>query len=186
VSHGDFHVTLEAVSAPLVPSPLDFVGRRKFSFYPPIRNTDPNDWLLGTGSWSEVQVINAHTGLQLWIPRQYVGGISDGAGFRLVVELTKELDYGHTGVSPRVKRVIQMPEVADFGETTLRQRKRNTGRAPVVAIKLEPEPSGKDSFVAKVLLVAVILSVLAALLATIARLYLPQPDSRPAVSTGRI
>ena len=174
------------MSAPLVPSPLDFVGRRRFSFYPPIRNADPNDWLLGTGSWTEVQVINAHTGLELWIPRQYVGGVSDGAGFRLVVELTKELDYGRRGVSPRVKRVIQMPEASGFGDTDWRHRQRGPGRAPVVAIKLEPEPSGKDSLVAKVLLVAVILSVLAALLATIARLYLPQTDSQPAVSTGRI
>ncbi len=176
----------ESMSAPLVPSPLDFVGRRRFSFYPPIRNADPNEWLLGTGSWAEVQVVNAFTGLEVWIPRQYVGGVSDGTGLPLVVELTKELDYARQGVSPHVKRVIQMPETGESSDGFSRHRRRDPGLAPIVAIKLENEDTGKESLLAKVLLLAIVLSVLAALFATIARLYLPQAESRPAVSTGRI
>ncbi len=172
------------MSAPLVPSPLDYVGRRKFSFYPPIRNAEPNEWLLGTGSWSEVQVVNAHTGLQLWVPRQYIGGVSNETDFRLVVELTKELDYGQNGVGPRVKRVIEMPLVGNVAGRFL-TRRRAEGPAPVVAIRLEAVETGKDRFLIRVLLAAVVVSVLAALLATIARLYAPQPASRPAVATGR-
>ena len=173
------------MSAPLVPSPLDFVGRRRFSFYPPIRNADPNEWMLGTGSWAEVQVVNAYTGLEVWISRQYIGGVSDGSGHYLVVELTKELDYSRRGVSPRIKRVIEIPPISEPAEGFGSERRRKPGLAPVVAIKLENQESGKESFLAKVLLVAIILSVLTALLATIARLYLPQPETHPAVSTGR-
>jgi hypothetical protein len=172
------------MSAPLVPSPLDYVGRRRFSFYPPIRNTEPNDWLLGTSSWAEVQVINAHSGLELWIPRQYVCGVSGEEEMRLVVELTKELDRGSNGVGPRVKRVIEMPRVGAVAGRFLK-RNRLGGPAPVVAIRLEHTEPAKDRYFFKVLLVAVVLSVLAALLATIARMYLPQTNPRPAVATGR-
>ena len=172
------------MSAPLVPSPLDYVGRRRFSFYPPIRNAEPNEWLLGTGSWAEVQVVNAQTGLQLWVPRQYVGGVSDQIDLHLVVELTKELDYGKNGVSPRVKRVIEMPVVGNVAGRFL-NRRRSDGPAPVVAIRLQADEPAKDRFFSKVVLAAVVVSVLAALLATIARLYSPQPTPRPAVATGK-
>jgi hypothetical protein len=172
------------MSAPLVPSPLDYVGRRRFSFYPPIRNMEPNEWLLGTGSWSEVQVINAQSGLELWVPRQYVGGVSGETELRLVVELTKELDYGRNGLGPRVKRVIEMPRVGDVAGRFL-TRRRVGGPAAVVAIRLENEEPGKDRYLFKVLLAALVLSVLAALLATIARMYLPQPSPQPAVAAGK-
>jgi hypothetical protein len=172
------------MSAPLVPSPLDYVGRRRFSFYPPIRNAEPNDWLLGTSSWAEVQVVNAHNGMELWIPRQYVCGVSGEAEMRLVVELTKELDRGGDSVGPRIKRVIEMPHAGAVAGRFLK-RNRLSGPAPVVAIRLEDAEPGKDRYIFKVLLVAVILSVLAALLATIARMYLPQINPRPAVATGR-
>lgn len=172
------------MSAPLVPSPLDYVGRRRFSFYPPIRNAEPNDWYLGSRSWAEVQVVNALTGRELWVPRQYVGGVSDGTGLRLVVELNKELVSGRNGVSPRIKRVIEMPHAGNVGGRFL-NRRRPAGPAPVIGIRLENEDSGKDRYLSKVLLIAIVLSVLAALVATIARMYLPQPSPRPAVATGR-
>ena len=56
-----------------MPSPLDYIGPRRFAFYPAIRNADPNEWILGTGSRSEVQVINAQTGREIWVPRQHIG-----------------------------------------------------------------------------------------------------------------
>ena len=158
------------MSAPLVPSPLDYVGRRKFSFYPPIANADPNDWLLGTGSWSEVQVVNAKTGLELWIPRQYVGGVSDGNGLRLVVELTKELDYVHHSVSPRVKRVIEIPQPAEAQIKPGKKRRRRAGPAPVVGIKLEGSAFPADKFLHKAIFFLVGLALVGALLAAIARL----------------
>ena len=174
------------MSAPLMPSPLDYVGRRRFSFYPPIKNADPNDWLLGSGFWAEVQVVNAHTGLELWVPRRYIGGVSDGTGLRLVVELTKELDFSRNGIQPRIRRIIEMPHSQGPGSSFPKRADRDPGPAPIVGIKLENDESGKDTYWFKFLLFALILSVLAALLATIARLYQPQINSHPAVATGSL
>jgi hypothetical protein len=124
------------MSAPLVPSPLDYVGRRRFAFYPPVKNADPNEWLLGASSWSEVQAVNAQTGCELWIPRQYVGGVSGGNAGVLVVELKKELEFRLGAVEPRVRRIIQMPRDAKKPEAVGNAEAR-TGPAPVVGIRLE-------------------------------------------------
>jgi hypothetical protein len=125
------------MSAPLVPSPLDYVGRRRFAFYPPVKNADPNEWLLGTNSWSEVQAVNARTGREIWIPRQYVGGVSGGNAGRLVVELKKELEFRSGAVEPRVRRIIQMPRVANERDAAANGDARDSGPAPVVGIRLE-------------------------------------------------
>jgi hypothetical protein len=121
------------MSAPLVPSPLDYVGRRRFAFYPPVKNVDPNEWLLGTSSWSEVQAVNAQTGCEIWIPRQYVGGVS-GSGGLLVVELKKELELRAGELEPRVRRIIQMPHASTNPDPAADTR---SGPAPVVGIRLE-------------------------------------------------
>ena len=120
------------MSAPLVPSPLDYVGHRRFALYPAVGNVEPNEWVLGTGSWSEVQVVNSQTGGDMWIPRQYIGGVSDRYDSVLVVELTKELEFKSGTLEPRVKRVIEMPP-ANPQESP----KRLAGPAPVVAIRTE-------------------------------------------------
>src|ERR1700734_699342 len=97
------------MSAPLVPSPLDYIGRKRFAFYPAIRHADPNSWILGASSWSEVQVINAQTGRELWIPRRYVGAVSDNHD-ALIVGLTQHVDLRDGEVVPcGDRRVIQMP-----------------------------------------------------------------------------
>ena len=158
------------MSAPLVPSPLDYIGRRKFTFYPPIRNIQPNEWLLGIGSWSEVQVVNAQTGLQMWISRQHIGGVSDGWGVPLVVELTKELDYASGTLTPRVKQVIELPPPAPRASKFGRRRKRRSGPAKVVGIKLEPGTDSSNRKLAKLAFGAVALCVLAAVLSAISNM----------------
>jgi hypothetical protein len=127
------------VLAPLVPSPLDYVGRRRFAFYPAIKNAEPNDWRLGSGSWSEVQVFNAQNGREIWIPRQYIGAVSDGSGSLLIVGLRKALDFRSGALQPRIKRVIEMPPSNEqrFGFETSPSRPASAGPAPVVAIRLE-------------------------------------------------
>jgi len=157
------------MSAPLVPSPLDYVGRRRFSFYPPIANVVPNEWLLGTGSWSEVQVVNAQTGLEIWVPRQYIGGVSDGPEVRLIVELTKELDYADSGVSPRVKRVIEIPHTPSGPEKPSKGQRRRCGSAAVVGIRIENDSESGLRF-GKLALAAVAAFLLASLVMAIARL----------------
>lgn len=104
------------MSAPLVPSPLDYVGRRPFAFYPPIRNAHPNAWVIGTSAWTEVQVVNARDGYELWIPRQYIGAVSESDSPLLIVGLTKELDFRNGTLAPRVKRVIEMPHAPEANQ----------------------------------------------------------------------
>ena len=129
------------MAAPLVPSPLDCIGRRRFAFYPAIENCGPNEWLLGSGSRSEVQAVNVQTGVEIWIARQYIGAVSDHTHV-LTVGLRKALEFRDGLLQPRVKRVIEMPQAAnDFVEARLMR-----GPAAVVAIRLE---SGRKSNVNK-------------------------------------
>src|SRR5947209_7617324 len=135
------------MSAPLIPSPLDYIGRTHFAFCPAIKNADPNEWMLATISWSEIKVVNARTGRELWMPRHYIDGVSCAAGPMLMVALTKELEYCAGALRPRVKRVIEMPSPASDGGTS-RPAPRFGGPAPVVGIRLE---NREDSPTAKAL-----------------------------------
>ena len=122
------------MAAPFVPSPLDCIGRQRFAFYPPIENAGPNEWLLGAASRCEVQAVNAHTGVELWIARQYIGAVSDHTHV-LTVGLRKALEIRGDALQPRVKRVIEMPQaVGDHGAEPMR---RGQGPAAVVAIRLD-------------------------------------------------
>jgi hypothetical protein len=167
-----FSVKLEPMSAPLVPSPLDYIGLRRFAFYPAIKNIQPNEWLLGTGSWSEVQVVNAQTGAELWIPRQYVGAVSETEGPLLIVGLTKDLEVHGGTVEPSVKVVIEMPHVEECALKTEGELSRRTaGPAPVIGIRL---PERSDSSMNKALVTlaigALVVCLLAALIAAAAKL----------------
>jgi hypothetical protein len=120
------------MSAPLLPSPLDYIGRRAFAFYPVIREAAPNSWLLGASSWSEVQVVNAETGRQLWVPRRYIGAVGDQHG-SLVVGLTEPVELRDDKLVPRSsRRVIEMP--LPPGQPS---RRRHDAPAAVVGIRLE-------------------------------------------------
>ena len=156
-------VTLGAVSAPLVPSPLDYVGRRKFAFYPPIAHPDPNEWMLGTASRSEVQVLNACTGREIWISRQYIGAVSETSNLLLIVGLTKSLRFREGAVEPREKGVIEMP-AASRSQTEARPGvlPRHSAPASVTAIRLEPRA---DSALNKAMIFTFIGAVLVALVA---------------------
>ena len=161
---------LNQMSAPLVPSPLDYIGLRRFLFYPPIRNAEPNEWLLGSGSWTEVQVVNSRTGNELWIPRQYIGAVSETDGPLLMVGLTKELEYRSGLLEPRVKRVIEMPPQAAQPPKDDSERP-HSGPAPVVGIRLEnQEGSHINRAMATLMIGAVAVCLLAAAISLLARL----------------
>jgi hypothetical protein len=123
------------MSAPLIPSPLDYIGTRRFAFYANIHNADPNEWRLGTGARSEIQVVNTKTGCKLWIPRQYIGAVSDTGDSLLVVGLRKELNFREGEVEPRVKRVIEMPRASEADR--IFQSDRSAGPARVFVSRLE-------------------------------------------------
>lgn len=133
------------MSAPLVPSPLDYIGRRRFAFYPPIRNAEPNEWLLGSGSWFEVRVVNAGTGREMWIPRQYVGGVSGERHGILIVELTKEIELRSGAVEPKEKRVIEMPLGPERQEAAKKRLHTQSEPGGVVGIRLDDQAESSMS-----------------------------------------
>lgn len=162
---------MRTMSAPLVPSPLDYIGRRRFAFYPAIKNAEPNEWLLGRGSWTEVQVVNAQTGGKMWIPRQCIGGVSDAHDGLMIVGLTKELEYRAGTLGPRVKRVIEMPrDNVPQPRPRIEPTPRPPGPAPVIGIRVEHR---EDSPMSRALVVlatgAVIVALVAAVLAVFRR-----------------
>jgi len=159
------------MSAPLVPSPLDYIGPRRFAFYPPIRNAEPNEWLLGKGSWTDVQVVNAQTGGKIWIPRQCIGAVSDSHEGILVVGLTKELEYRAGSLGPRVRRVIEMPrQVETQQRPRIEPAPRPPGPAPVIGIRVENRENSPMSRAIVILaMAAVIVALIAAVLAVFRR-----------------
>jgi len=145
------------MAAPFMPSPLDCIGRQRFAFYPAIESAGPNEWLLGAGSRSEVQAINAQTGVEIWIARQYIGAVSDHTNV-LTVGLRKALELRQGELQPRIKRVIEMPQ-AGIGFSKMRLER---GPAAVVAIRLD---DGKKSHVSKAVAGIAVGGLLLALLA---------------------
>ncbi len=160
---------MRPMSAPLVPSPLDYIGLRRFAFYPAIKDVEPNEWLLGTGSWTEVQVVNAQTGSEIWIPRQCIGAVSDSHDGLLVVGLTKELEYRAGALGPRFKRVIEMPrEMEPEPRPRIQPEPRPPGPAPVIGIRVEHR---EDSPMSRALVILATAAVIVALIAAVLALF---------------
>lgn len=147
-----------------MPSPLDYVGRRRFAFYPPIAHADPNEWLLGVGGRSEVQVVNAQTGREIWVSRQYIGAVSETSSAVLIVGLTKALEFREGAVEPRIKQIIEMPSASAIEAAALHVSPRRSTPAPVIEIRLE---SRADSALNKVMLATCICAIVLALLAAL-------------------
>jgi hypothetical protein len=156
--------------APLMPSPLDQIGRQRFSFSPAIKNADPNEWMLAISSWSEIKVVNPQTGCEIWIPRRYIDGLSYASHPVLIIQLTKELEYKAGALSPRVQRVIEMPCAANGCRTNNALHDRVPGPASVVGIRLEDRAgSSTEKALSYAGIGAILVSILAALFSTLAK-----------------
>jgi hypothetical protein len=92
--------------------PFDRLDGRRFSFFPAILNVEHNEWEYRQATWSEVLVVNAGTGEEIWIPRGYVGDISSSDEPVVIVGLNQELEHTAGGVWPHQRRVFEMPRVA--------------------------------------------------------------------------
>lgn len=135
---------------PHIPTPLEQLGRRPFSFYPAIRNLGHNEWLFGCARSDEIQVINTKSSEELWIPRRFLGGVSSSEEPVVIVGLVKELEYREGIVVPHVLRVIEMPRAvndgarpADFRAWTAAPRPGHL--APVEAIRVEESDASRRS-----------------------------------------
>lgn len=94
---------------PPIPAPLDHLGQKPFSFYPPIVGIEHNEWLLKRATWSELLVSNTGDSSEIWVPRRFLGQVSSVDEPVLIVGLLKELEYKAGQVLPHVRRVIEMP-----------------------------------------------------------------------------
>jgi hypothetical protein len=122
--------------APL-PTPLQHLGGRRFSFYPPIRNLEPNEWLYRRATWSECVVMNARSGEEVWIPRIFLGEVSRIDEPMMIVGLNRELEWQSGAIVPRQRRVIELPVAVNDGRSAA---PRSAHLAPVINIRLEPKP----------------------------------------------
>jgi len=155
------------MAIPPIPPPLEHLGNRKFSFYPPIVNIEHNQWRYRQATWSEILVVNAHSGQEVWVPRRFLGEVSRIDDPVLIVGLNKELEYSAGAVWPHRRRVIEMPvAVNDRPAHVISRPESPNSPAPVVGIRLEPTEARAGRMVAGVVIVSVIGCLI---IATIAR-----------------
>jgi hypothetical protein len=124
------------MASPPIPPLLGHLAARPFSFYPPILHVEHNEWIFRKATWSDLVVVNHKSGVEISIPRTFVGEISLIDHPVVIVGLSRELEYKDGAVSPYQRRVIEMPIAVGEG------RKQRGAPAPVVAIRLE---SRRDS-----------------------------------------
>jgi hypothetical protein len=116
-------------------SPLEHLGNRPFSFYPPILNIEHNEWFFRRGTWSEILVVNSRSSDEIWIPRRFLGEISQIEDPVVIVGLVKELEYKAGAVWPHQRRVIQMPVAV--GERPRAVTPPPESPAPVIGIRTQ-------------------------------------------------
>ena len=132
---------------PQLPTPLEQLGRRPFSFYPAIAGIEHNEWMLLRSSWDEISVSNTRSKLEIAIPRRLLGGVSSIEEPFVIVGLAKDLEYREGIVVPRVQRVIEMPLARAAGDYPFRrfQPTMEPGyMAPVVGIRTESPIENKN------------------------------------------
>ena len=149
------------MSSPVIPPPLEALGNRPFSFYPAMLNIEHNKWQYRKATWSDVLVVNARTGEEIWIPRRFLGEISRIEDPVVIVGLVRELEYREGAVWPYQRRVIEMPVAVNAPARPPIPAERN-GLAPVVGIRLE---STADSHLFRMVGGALVLGIVAAYVA---------------------
>lgn len=145
-----------------LPLHLEELGNRRFSFYPPILGVEQNEWIYSRATWSEMLVINAATGAEIWVPRRFVGEVSRVDEPVLIVGLHKELEFKGGTVMPHQRRVVQMPRPPKAVD-----EQSSTEPAPVVSIRLEHSTDVKAG---RMVVVVLVLGVVAcSIIAGVAR-----------------
>lgn len=125
-----------------LPTPLQDLGARRFSFYPPIRNVEHNEWQYRRATWSEIVVVNTRSGDEALIPRACVGEVSIIDDPVVIVGLRRELEWREGAVYPHRRPVIEIPLAVNDNRAPAPHPERP---APVVNIRLEPRPATRKS-----------------------------------------
>jgi hypothetical protein len=125
------------VPVPPLPSPLDQLRQRRFSFYPPIVNVEHNEWIVRRTTWTDVEVMNTKSSSEISVPRRFLDEVSLIEEPVMIVGLLKELELKEGVALPHVRRVIEMP-LAVNDSFRPRMRPPEPDRpASVIAIRLE-------------------------------------------------
>lgn len=92
---------------------------RPFSFYPPVVGVEHNEWTYKQATWSEILVTNTKSGMEVWVPRRFLGEVSRVDEPVMIVGLKRELEYRAGSLWPYERRVIEMPKaVNDYARPT--------------------------------------------------------------------
>jgi hypothetical protein len=157
-----------------LPAPLQQLGGRRFSFYPPIRNVDHNEWLYRRSTWTEVVVVNNRSGVECVIPRALIGEVSFVEDPVVIVGLRRELEWREDAVRTYHRPVIELPVAVNRQGNVI---PHPDYPAPVISIRLEPRDESRASLK---LGVGLVLGAVGCLLAAnIGRSYL-----HPSTSAG--
>ena len=130
------------MSAPHIPTPLEQLGHRPFSFYPAIQNIQHNEWQFRRAHPEEIQVVNTKSLQEFWIPRRFLSGVSSIEEPVVIVGLLKELECREGIVAPHVRRVIEMPRAVNDVPRPWLSAQEPGQIAQVVGIRVE---SGAES-----------------------------------------
>jgi hypothetical protein len=150
-----------------LPAPLQQLGGRRFSFFPPVRNIDHNEWIYRRATWSEVVVVNTRSGEECIIPRAFVGEVSFVDDPVVIVGLRRELEWSEGTIRTYHRPIIELPVAVNQSGAVIPHPDRP---APVISIRLEPRNESRASLKFGVGLVLSAVSCLIA--ANIARSYL--------------
>jgi len=154
------------MSIPPIPPPLEHLGSRKFSFYPPILNIESNEWRYLKATWSEILVANLHSNQEIWVPRRFLGEVSRIDDPVLIVGLNKELEFSMGRVWPHRRHVIEMPVAVNQGPSPMPARpSEQKGPAAVVGIRLESTDAKAGKMVIGLVAVAVVGCLVLAMIA---------------------
>jgi hypothetical protein len=143
------------VSIPPLPPPLESLGRRPFSFYPPVLNIEHNEWVFQHATWSEILVMNTKTGAEVWVPRRFLGEVSRVDEPVMIVGLKRELEYKAGALWPHERRIIEMKKAVNEGPRPATPEPR-PGPGAVVGIRLE---DGAESRIGKLIAGALVIGV---------------------------
>ena len=118
---------------------------------------------LRKATWSEILVANNKTGLEVWIPRRFLGELSRIDEPVIIVGLLKELEYKAGSVWPHERRIIEIPRAVNDSP---RPSAPLESPARVVGIRFEPGAESRVSrLIGAALLLGVVVCVLLVLLA---------------------
>ena len=149
------------MAVPPAPPPLEQLGPRPFSFYPPIANIVHNEWLYQRATWSEILIRNTKTAEEIWVPRRLLGEISRIEEPVMIVGLTKEMEYRAGALWPVVRRVIEMPLAVNETPRPAVVSSSEAKPAAVVGIRTS---DGAESRIGRLVLVGISVAILGCVL----------------------